>query len=137
EGGGGMVNLVATDPPPNLKAMLTIGTQCGSGPDVTLDNIAFSGAAVPDADGGAGAGIRYQSGNLALNNCDFFDNQDGLLADADPTGTIAINNSEFASNGNANPACSGIEHNLYVNEIQQLTVNNSYFHDPIVGHDIK
>ena len=136
EGVGGMVNLVATDPPPNEKGILTIGTESTS-PDVTLDNIAFSGAAIPDGDGGNAAGVRYQAGNLTLNNCNFFDNQDGLLADADPTGNITINNSEFTDNGNDNPPSSGDEHNLYVGDIQQLTVDNSYFYDPLLGNDIQ
>jgi hypothetical protein len=137
EGVGGMVNLVATTTPLQEKGILIIGADGTTGPNVTLDNIAFSGAAIPDADGGNGAGIRYQSGNLTINNGYFHDNQDGLLADADPTGTITINNTEFAGNGNANPPSSGIEHNLYVGAIQQLTIDNSYFTDPIVGHDIK
>lgn len=137
EGVGGMVNLVAATTPLQEKAILIIGAGGTTGPDVTLDNISFSGAAISNADGGNGAGIRYQSGNLTLNNCYFFNNQDGMLADADPTGTITINNSEFAGNGNANPPSSGIEHNLYVGAIQQLTIDNSYFTDPIVGHDIK
>jgi Hint domain len=137
EGVGGMVNLVATETPLQEKGILIIGTDGTTGPDVTLDNISFSGAAISNDDGGNGAGIRYQSGNLTLNNCDFFDNQDGMLADSDPTGTITINNSEFADNGNANPPSTGIEHNLYVDGIQQLTIDNSYFNDSIVGHDIK
>jgi hypothetical protein len=136
EGVGGMVNLVATEPPPNLQGILTIGTPGGTGPDVTLDNITFSGAAIPNSDGGNGAGIRYKSGNLTLNHTYFHDNQDGLLADADPTGTITINDSEFENNGNPSPP-SGIEHNLYIGAIQQLTIDNSYFYNPIVGHDIK
>ena len=37
-----------------------------------------------------------------------------MLANSDPTGTITINHSEFADNGNANPPSTGIEHNLYV-----------------------
>ena len=137
EGVGGMVNLVATETPLQEKGILIIGTDGTTGPDVTLDNISFSGAAISNDDGGNGAGIRYQSGNLTLNNCDFFDNQDGMLADSDPTGTITINSSEFADNGNANPPSTGIEHNLYVDGIQQLTIDNSYFNDSIVGHDIK
>ena len=136
EGVGGMVNLVATEPPPNEKGILTIGTGSTS-PDVTLDNISFSGAAIPNAEGGNAAGIRYQAGNLTLNNCDFFDNQDGLLAGANPTGIITINNTEFADNGSANPPSSGDEHNLYVGAIQQLAIDNSYFTAPILGHDIK
>jgi hypothetical protein len=117
EGVGGMVNLVATVAPSNLKGILTIGADGTAGPDVTIDNLSFSGAAIPNDAGGNGAGIRYQSGNLVLNNCYFFDNQDGLLADAAPTGTITINNTEFSSNGNADPPSSGIEHNLYVGAI--------------------
>jgi hypothetical protein len=137
EGVGGMVNLVATEQPLQEKGILIVGTDGSTGPDVTLDNISFSGAAISDADGGNGAGIRYQSGNLTLNNCYFYDNQDGLLGDADSTGTITINNTEFSDNGNSSPPSSGPEHNIYVGAIQQLTIDNSYFTDPITGHDIK
>ncbi len=135
EGVGGLVNLVATVPPPNEKAILTIGGP-GEEPDVTLENISFSGAAISNDLGGNAAGIRYQSGNLTLDHTYFHDNQDGLLGNADPTGTITIKNSAFIGNGNANPP-SGIEHNLYVGAIAQLTIDNSYFDNPIVGHDIK
>src|ERR1700733_5896621 len=137
EGVGGMVNLVATAQPLQEKGILIIGVDGTTGPDVTLNNISFSGAAISDADGGNGAGIRYQSGNLTLNNCDFFNNQDGLLGDADAAGTITINNTQFNNNGNSSPPSSGPEHNIYVGAIQQLTIDNSYFTDPITGHDIK
>ena len=124
QGVGGMVNLVATQSPPNGKAILTTDT------DVTLDHIAFSGATVGD---GNGAGVRYQGGNLTINDCYFHDNQDGLLANADPSGSITINNSEFAHNG----AGDGQTHNLYVGDVAKLTISNSYFHDAVVGHEIK
>ena len=124
EGVGGMVNLVATVPPPNGKAILVTNT------DVTLDNIAFSGAKVGD---GNGAGIRYQAGNLTINDCYFHNNQDGLLAADNPAGSITINNSEFAFNGTGD----GFTHNLYVGEVGTLTINGSYFHDADVGHEIK
>ncbi len=123
-GVGGMVNLVATQSPPNGKAILTTDA------DVTLNNIAFSGAQVPD---GNGAGIRYESGNLTVNNCYFHDNQDGILGGDNPTATITINNSEFAHNG----AGDGQTHNLYIGQVGTLTVDNSYFHDAVVGHEIK
>ncbi len=84
EGVGGMVHLVATEPPPNGKAILVTDT------DVTLSNLEFSGAQVAD---GNGAGVRYQGGNLTINDCYFHDNQDGLLSANDPTGSITINNS--------------------------------------------
>jgi hypothetical protein len=124
EGVGGMVNLVATVPPPNGKAILVTNT------DVTLDNISFSGAKVAD---GNGAGVRYQSGNLTINDCYFYNNQDGLLAADNPSGSITINNSEFSHNG----AGDGFTHNLYVGKVGTLTINGSYFHDAVVGHEIK
>ncbi len=124
EGVGGMVNLVATVPPPNGKAILTTDG------NITIDNVSFSGAAVPD---GNGAGIRYETGNLTINNCYFFNNQEGLLGGSDTSGSITINNSEFANNG----AGDGFTHNLYVGEIATLTVNNSLFTSAVVGHEIK
>ena len=124
EGVGGMVNLVATVSPPNGKAILVTNT------DVTLDNLTFSGAKVAD---GNGAGIRYQAGNLTINDCYFHNNQDGLLAANNPAGSITINNSEFAYNGIGD----GYTHNLYVGEVGTLTINGSYFHDANVGHEIK
>ncbi len=82
---GGRVNMVATKPPPNDKGLLTIGT-AGSAPDVTIDGFSFSGVHIPAKAGGNGAGIRYQSGNLTLNQDWFHNNQDGLLATPLATG---------------------------------------------------
>jgi len=124
EGVGGMAHLVATDSPPNGKAILTTDA------NVTIDHLEFSGAQVSD---GNGAGIRYETGNLTITNSFFHDNQEGILGGADPTGTITITNSEFAHNG----AGDGQTHNLYVGDIAQLTIDNSYFHDAVVGHEIK
>ena len=123
-GVGGMANFVANAEPPNGKGILV--TQS----DVTIENLSFSGATVPD---GNGAGIRYDSGNLVIKNSYFHDNQNGLLANADPDGTIRITGSEFADNG----AGDGYTHNLYVNDIASLVIDDSYFHDAIVGHQIK
>lgn len=128
EGIGGMVHLLATIPPPDGKAILTINT------DATLRNLEFSGAAVAD---GNGAGIRYQGGDLVLDHDYFHDNQDGLLAADNPAGSITITNSEFAHNGVSNGPTSGATHNLYVGMIGTLTVTGSFFHDVNVGHEIK
>jgi hypothetical protein len=147
EGVGGMVNMVATGTDPsqpdltlptnNLKGILVIGSGPGNEPTVTLENMSFSGASVPAGDGGNGAGIRYQSGNLTLENTYFYDNQEGLLAGADSAGTITILNSEFDNNGNPSPPGSGLEHNLYVGQIASLVIDNSYFLDPVYGNNIK
>jgi hypothetical protein len=124
QGVGGMVNLVATTAPPNGKAILVTNG------DITINDVSFSGTTVPD---GNGAGIRYESGNLTLNDDYFHDNQDGLLAAANPQGSITINNTEFSHNGTGD----GSTHNLYVNEIGTLTIENSLFTNAVVGHEIK
>ena len=124
EGVNGIAHLVATVPVPNGKGILVTNT------DVTLRNLEISGATVADNNG---AGVRYQGGNLIIENCYIHDNQDGLLANSDPTGSITINNSEFSHNG----AGDGFTHNIYVTQVGTLTVENSYIHDAIVGHEIK
>ena len=87
QGVGGMVSMVSTGLIPNGKAIfITSG-------NITIDNFEFSGAQVSDANG---AGIRYEGGNLTLNGCYFHDNEDGLLGGTWPTGTLTVNNSEFA-----------------------------------------
>ncbi|HEY0206352.1 MAG TPA: right-handed parallel beta-helix repeat-containing protein, partial [Acetobacteraceae bacterium] len=123
-GVGGMVNMVATVPPPNGKAILTVDA------DATIQNFTFSGAKVPDANG---AGIRYEGGNLTLQNCGFHDNENGLLSSPVAGGKLLIQNCDFTHNGAGN----GSTHNIYVGAIQQLTIRDSRFSDAVVGHEIK
>jgi len=125
-GVGGMAHFVhdGSVPIPNGKGIFVTNT------DVSFDHIEFSGAKVSD---GNGAGIRYQGGNLTLTNCYFHNNQDGILAAASPTGVITIDRSEFGFNGTGD----GLTHNLYADKIGTLTITNSYFHDAVVGHEIK
>jgi hypothetical protein len=126
QGVGGMASLVATDSPSDGKAILTVNT------DVTMDHMEFSGAAVQDANG---AGIRYQGGNLTLTNCYFHDNENGIMGNppVSGTGTVTVRNSEFAYNGNGN----GLTHNFYIGDVASVNIDNSYFHDAVVGHEIK
>lgn len=124
EGVGGMAKLVASGQIANGKAMLITDT------DVTLDHIEFSGATVRD---GNGAGVRYQGGNLTITNSYFHDNQNGLLAADLPSGSITIKTSEFFHNGDG----GGYTHNLYVGDVGTLTIESSYFHGAVVGHEIK
>jgi hypothetical protein len=105
--------------------------------DVSVTGFTFFGARVPPADGQNGAGIRYQGGNLVIARCYFHNNQEGLLSDADEAGSIAIRDSEFAHNGDAAGPGSGYTHNLYAGAVGKLDIENSYFHDAIVGHEIK
>ena len=88
---GGMVNMVATQPPPNGTAILDVGA---AGVTVSIDGFSFSGATVSSSNG---TGIRYEGGILLLTNDYFHDNQDGLLAASDPAGSITINHTEFTN----------------------------------------
>ena len=121
---GGLAVIQATVAPPNGKAIITTDN------DAVIDGFGFTGAAVGD---GNGAGIRYDSGNLVVRNSVFWDNQDGILANSWDGGTILIQNSEFSHNGSGD----GRTHNIYVGGVASLRVEGSYFHDSVVGHEIK
>jgi len=124
---GGMARMVETVSPPNGKAMIVSGVK---GAAITIAGFDISGVAVADKNGAA---IRYEGGALTLWNDYFHDNQEGLLGAADPAGSITVTHSEFAHNGDG----SGFTHNLYAGHIARLTISNSYFHDAVVGHEIK
>ena len=121
---GGLAVLNATESPSNGKAIITTENS------ITIDGFGFTGAAVSDANG---AGIRYEAGDMTVRNCVFWNNQDGILSNAASGGTILIQNSEFSHNG----AGDGYSHNIYIGAIASLTVEDSYFHDSVVGHEIK
>ena len=134
----GRVFMTATEDAPNGKGIITEG---GSGVDLTINGFDISGATVSDDDGANGAAIRYEGGNLSLNNVYIHNNQEGILAfplpDLSGTGTIAIDHSEFAFNGDASGPGSGFTHNLYIGDVANFTITNSYIHDAVVGHEIK
>jgi hypothetical protein len=122
---GGQVLLRETVQPPDGKAMIT-----EHGAQVTINGFDIAGVSVPDRNGAA---IRYEGGNLTLSNDFFHDNQEGLLGAADAGGSISIDHSEFAHNGDG----SGSTHNIYVGAIAAFNLTNSYIHDAVVGHEVK
>jgi len=113
------------------KGLFVIGTDT-SAPNVTIEGFSFSGAKSTSANG---AGIRYQSGNLTLDDDSFSNNQDGILAGpfVDGTGTIDVNDSVFDHNG----AGDGQSHNIYVGYINTFIMTNSISEDAVVGHEVK
>ena len=123
---GGMVNEVATVPAPNGKAILTVDNT------LSIQGFTFSGGTDHSIWGNI-AGLRLENGSLNVSYCYFHDNENGLLAGADPTATVNIDHSEFGHNGSGD----GLTHNLYVGEVGALNITNSYFHDAVVGHEIK
>jgi hypothetical protein len=121
----GEVLLRETQQPPDGKAMIT-----EHGAAVAINGFDIAGVSVPDNNGAA---VRYEGGSLTLSNDYFHDNQEGLLGAADPTGSISIDHSEFAHNGDG----SGSTHNLYIGQIANFSLTNSYVHDAVVGHEVK
>lgn len=126
-GQGGLVELVATVPPPNGKAILVIGA------DATLEGIAFAGARSPNLNG---AGIRYEGGHLVLRRCRFEDNQMNLLAASDPAGSLTVERCAFGPTA-AIPFNESLSHGLYANQVGRLRVRDSLFHGVASGHQIK
>ncbi|MEN3974238.1 right-handed parallel beta-helix repeat-containing protein [Emcibacter sp. SYSU 3D8] len=116
----------ATVGPPNNKGIWVL-----SGDNVSVDNIEFSGAVVPDLNG---AGIRYEGGKLDVRNSSFHHNQSGILTINRPDMVVEIRNSEFAYRVHAG---SGQAHGIYIGTARRVVVMNSYFHHNDVGHHIK
>ncbi len=124
-GVGGRAHLVAPATISNLKAIwVTAGT------NIAVENIEFSGAAVPDKNG---AGIRADGQDLAICASYFHDNEDGILGGA---GNVLIEYSEFARNGGCVPTF-GCSHNIYIGGGNRFTLRYSYSHHASIGHLVK
>lgn len=102
-----------------------------SGTGVTIDNITFSGARVPDQNG---AGIRAEGRDLTVRNSRFFNNENGILAAAVEGSTVLIEGSAFERNGKCAANCA---HGVYVNGIARLKIVDSVFREQRQGHHIK
>lgn len=99
--------------------------------EITVENVEFRGARVPDANG---AGIRFEKGRLTVRRCAFFDNEMGLLTANFNDAELTIEDSEF---GAAPHVVGGLQHLLYVGRIGSLRVSGSRFHQGFEGHLIK
>jgi hypothetical protein len=96
--------------------------------DITIDNLEFRGARVPDFNG---AGIRFERGRLKLLRCGFFDNENGLLSANFADAELDIEDCEFA---NAPPMRGRLHHLLYVGRIARLSIVGSRFHQGFEGN---
>jgi len=106
------------------------GTWVIRGEGTLVDNVELSGSKVPDRNGAA---IRLEGRNFVLRNSYIHDNENGLLTNPNPASEVLIDHCEFARNGGS----EGQTHNVYVGEIGKLTVQQSYLHHAIVGHNLK
>lgn len=101
------------------------------GGDITIENVEFRGARVPDANG---AGIRFETGRLTVRACRFHDNQNGLLTSNARDAELVIVDSEFSK---APHEVGTLPHLLYVGRIARLEISGSRFHAGFEGHLIK
>ncbi len=102
-----------------------------SGRDVTVRTLVLRGARVEDRNG---AGIRAQGGNLTVESVQFIDNENGILAGANPAASIRIRDSAFIANGKCEPVCA---HGIYIGQIGLLRIERTRFADTRRGHHIK
>lgn len=122
---GGRVRLAANGMAAEGKGIWVV-----RGGHMVVQGFDFSGARVPDRNG---AGIRFEKGQLTLQDCTFTDNQNGILTSSNDQAELEIINCEFGHNGHGD----GQSHNLYAGEIARLSVTGSYFHHARVGHLLK
>lgn len=100
------------------------------GANTTVENIEFSGCRVPDKNG---AGIRQEGPGLTVRHCSFHDNENGMLAGANPDSVILVEYSEFNHNG----AGDGQSHNIYIGKVKSFTLQYCWSHRASVGHLVK
>jgi hypothetical protein len=124
-GVGGRAHIVAPANISNGKA-----TWVTQGNNTAVENIEFSGAAVPSLNG---AGIRAEGQDLAICGSYFHDNQEGILGGG---GNVLIEYTEFARNGNCIDP-SGCAHNIYIDNTDRFILRYSYSHHASIGHLVK
>jgi len=121
-GVGGRPHLKADGASAQGKAIWVIQSD-----NVTIDNIEFSGARVPDQNGAA---IRAEGEKLIIRYCYIHDNEMGILSGRS-NAEILIESSEFSgSYGDYN-------HNIYMGNIRKFTLQFSYIHHASHGHNVK
>ena len=114
----------------NGKYILGKGIWVLGGKDITVDNIEFSEASVPDKNG---AGIRLDRTGMTVRHCYFHDNENGILTSNPYAGDILIEYTEFNKNGYGD----GFTHNLYIGHVNKLTFRYNYSHHAYIGHNLK
>jgi hypothetical protein len=98
--------------------------------EFVIEGFDFVGTRVPD---GNGAGIRFERGKLTVRDSRFLDNQMGLLTGNDRSAVLVVERCEFSGPSDG----ARWYHNLYVGQIDKLTVTGSWSHSARKGHLLK
>jgi len=142
--GASHLTIAARPPPATMKQTVMsqtviTGPVCGDrglfvfiGNDITVSGLTFAGARDTWH---TGAGILMEGANLTVQNSQFLDNENGILAGGPPNSVVRIVHDLFRGNGTCEGACA---HALYIGkQIARLDVIGCVFLDTHVGHDIK
>jgi hypothetical protein len=138
------LTIEARRPPPTMNQTVmtqtvVTGPSCGdrglfvfTGNDITVRGLTFAHAR---DSWHTGAGILMEGGNLTVEDSQFLNNENGILAGGPPTSVVRITHDLFRGNGSCQGACA---HALYAGKrIARLEVVGCWFLDTHVGHDIK
>ncbi len=98
-----------------------------------IEGLVFAGITVSD---GNGAGIRLESGDLAVSQSWFRDSQQGILSANGERGSVTIDKSTFTRLGTCEGA-GGCAHSVYIGDYDALTVTRSRFEAGRGGHYVK
>jgi hypothetical protein len=102
------------------------------GNDITVSGLAFVRAR---SIWHTGAGILMEGANLTVENSQFLENENGILAGGPANSVVRIGHSLFRGNGSCEGSCA---HALYVGKrIARLEVASCLFLDTHIGHNIK
>lgn len=119
---------------PHMKAekqyIMGKGIWVAAGNTITVENIEFSGATVPDKNG---AGIRVDGTGITVRHCYFHDNENGILTNNPHSGKVVVTYSEFSNNGFGD----GYSHNIYIGHVSSFTLMFCYMHHAYIGHNVK
>jgi hypothetical protein len=103
-----------------------------TGNDITVRGMTFAHAR---DSWHTGAGILMEGANLTVENSQFLDNENGILAGGPPNSVVRIGHVLFRGNGSCEAACA---HALYIGKrIARLEVVGCFFLDTHIGHHIK
>lgn len=103
------------------------------GRSARVEGLVFANLTVPDANG---AGIRLETGNLAVSQAWFRDSEEGILSGDNQGGTITIDKSTFTRLGRCDRGLS-CAHSIYIGDYGALTVTRSRFEQGKGGHYVK
>jgi hypothetical protein len=103
-----------------------------TGNDITVRGLTFAQARDSEH---TGAGILMQGANLTVENSQFLNNENGILAGGPSSSVVRITHSLFRGNGSCVGACA---HGVYAGQvIARLEVTGCTFIDTHIGHNIK